>query len=130
MDGKELTATPNAIPAFRTLEGFLSAVASARGVSLSEMAPITQLLVCTDNTVYRIVALRPNESMILIQGGRFFPEMARGRLCGSSFGGGLLRTNWIGIGFRMEINGVEGRIVTSPVRSIAVEQEERLPGPF
>jgi hypothetical protein len=130
MDGKELTATPNAIPAFRTLEGFLSAVASARGVSLSEMAPITQLLVCTDNTVYRIVALRPNESMILIQGGRFFPEMAQGRLCGSSFGGALLRTNWIGIGFRMEINGVEGRIVTSPVRSIAVEQEERLPGPF
>jgi hypothetical protein len=122
--------TGSGVPLWRTLEGFAHAVAASEGVSLSEIAPVTQLLVRTDNSLYRIVALDPTESAILIQGGRFFPEMAEGRLCGSSFGGGLLKTNWIGVGLRMEIYGAEGRIVTSPVRSITVEDEGSLPGPF
>jgi hypothetical protein len=130
MQRRELRAATGAVPMCRTLEGFANAVASAEGVALSDMAPVTQLLVRTNNTLYRIVALHPHASAILIQGGRFFPEMAEGRLCGSSFGGGLLKTNWIGVGLRMEIYGAEGRIVTSPVRSITVEDEGSLPGPF
>jgi hypothetical protein len=108
-----------AVPPAATLEGFV-ATAAGNGISLHEVEPLTRLLVCTCNTRYRIVVSRQNT--ILVQGGRFFPDLTSAQLEGSSAGGSFLKLAWIGVGMRMEISAGGQRIVTSPVRAIARER--------
>ena len=114
-----------------TLDGFAQEVALTEGVGLAELESLTTLLVRTDNSLYRIIVLQPPHPKILVQGGRFFTETTEGRLSGSSFGGSFLKMAWLGCGLRMEICS-EGhqRIVTSPVRSIEIQKDSCLPGPF
>ena len=40
---------------------------------------------------------------------------------GSSFGGSCLKLGWVGVGLRMEFHAEDQWIITSHVRSIAVE---------
>jgi hypothetical protein len=108
------------VPREATLDGFVQC-ASGTGVSLREIEPLTTLLVGTCNTQYRIIVSR--QSAILVQGGRFFPDVTAANLDGSSAGGSFLRVGWIGVGLRMEISAGGQRIVTSPVRSITTERE-------
>ena len=118
------------VPRRCTLEGFAQEVALTEGVGLAELESLTTLLVRTDNSLYRITVLQPPQPKILVQGGRFFPETTEGRLAGSSFGGSFLKMAWLGCGLRMEIYSKGQRIVTSPVRSIEIQQDSCLPGPF
>ena len=113
-----------------TLDGFSEAVSHADGVGLADLDPITTLLVRTHNTLYRITAVRPPTTHVLVQGGRFFPNTTDARLWGSSFGGSLLKMAWIGVGLRMEICANGQLIITSPVKAIHVQQDSALPGPF
>jgi hypothetical protein len=113
-------AAPAAVPREATLEGFVQS-ASGAGISLRELEPLTTLLVGTCNTQYRIIVSR--QSAILVQGGRFFPEVTTATLDGSSAGGSFLKVAWIGVGLRMEISAGGQRIVTSPVRSITTERD-------
>jgi hypothetical protein len=99
-------------------------------MDLSELEPLTRLKVRTHYTLYQLIVLSPWESRVLIQGGRFFAEPVEASLGGSSYGGCMLKTRWIGLGMRMEIYGEEGHIVTSPVRSVETEDDSSLPGPF
>ncbi|MBM3819570.1 MAG: hypothetical protein FJW14_11240 [Acidimicrobiia bacterium] len=110
------------LPREATLDGFVQC-ASGTGISLRELEPLTTLLVGTCNTQYRIIVSR--QSAILVQGGRFFPEVTTAHLDGSSAGGSFLKVAWIGVGLRMEISAGGQRIVTSPVRSITTEREPR-----
>jgi hypothetical protein len=110
------------LPREATLDGFVQA-ASGSGVSLRELEPLTTLLVGTCNTQYRIIVSR--QSAVLVQGGRFFPEVTSAHLDGSSAGGSFLKVAWIGVGMRMEISAGGQRIVTSPVRTIATERVPR-----
>ena len=118
------------IPRLCTLEGFREEVDRRGGMDLSELEPLTRLKVRTHYTLYQLIVLSPWESRVLIQGGRFFAEPVEASLGGSSYGGCMLKTRWIGLGMRMEIYGEDGHIVTSPVRSVQVEDESSLPGPF
>ena len=113
-----------------TLDGFATEVALADGVGLHELDPLTTVIVKTLNSLYRVVVLEPPRPRILIQGGRFFPQPTEALLAGASFGGSLLKLAWLGCGLRMEICSDGQRIVTSPVQSIAVERDTKLPGPF
>lgn len=115
------TNTAVLIPREATLDGFVQS-ASGAGVSLRDMEPLTTLLVATCNTQYRIIISR--QSAILVQGGRFFPEVTSAHLDGSSAGGSFLKVAWIGVGMRMEISAGGQRIVTSPVRTITRERAE------
>jgi hypothetical protein len=115
-------APPAALPREATLDGFVASTSGA-GISLRELEPLTTLLVGTCNTQYRIIVSR--QSAILVQGGRFFPEVTTATLDGSSAGGSFLKVAWIGVGLRMEISAGGQRIVTSPVRSITREREPR-----
>lgn len=115
------TNTAVLIPREATLDGFVQS-ASGAGVSLRDMEPLTTLLVATCNTQYRIIISR--QSAILVQGGRFFPEVTSAHLDGSSAGGSFLKVAWIGVGMRMEISAGGQRIVTSPVRTITTERAE------
>ena len=102
-----------------TLEGFVQAANLVDGVSVRDLAPLTTLVVSTCNSRYRIVVSR--NAAILVQGGRFFPDVTDARLEGSSMGGSFLKVAWIGVGLRMEISAAGQRIITSPVRAISTE---------
>jgi len=106
-----------------TLDGFAVAT-SGPGIALRQLEPLTQLLVQTRNTSYRIVVSR--DADIVIQGGTFFPDPTHAHVEGSSLGGNLLKVGWIGVGLRMEIVADGRRIVTTAVRSI-VRQDDHGP---
>ena len=86
------------------------------------MEALTTLLVQTDNSVYQITILQPHRREVVVQGGAFFPERTRACLSGSTFGGSCLKMGWVGIGLHMEFHAEDQWIITSHVRSIAVEQ--------
>ena len=103
-----------------TLDGFSDDVSATEGVSLSDLEPLTTLLVRTRNSLYRIIVLRG--TTVLVRGGRSFGDVTLGVLNGSSSGGNLLKLAWIGVGLCMEIHSDGRRIVTSPVRAITAER--------
>ena len=113
-----------------TLDGFSDVVSRAEGVGLTSLDPITLMMVRTQNTLYRITVLRPPKTHVIVQGGRFFPEPTEARLWGSSFGGSFLKMAWVGVGLRMEICANGQLIITSPVRTIDIQPDAALPGPF
>jgi len=117
------------IPRRSTLNGFAKEALSTAGIGLRFLEPLSKLLVRTLNTSYELTLLDPEESTVLVQGGSYFGQPTEAVLFGSSFGGNLLRVRWIGCGMRMEIKTQDRKIVTSPVRSVEVVEEE-LPGPF
>ena len=57
-----------------------------------------------------------------LQGGRFFTVRTRACLSGRNFGGRCLKLGWVGVGLRMEFHTEDTWVITSHVRSIAVEQ--------
>ena len=103
-----------------TLDGF-AAVTNGPGVALRQLEPLTELVIQTRNTSYRLVVSR--DADIVIQGGTFFPDPTRAHVEGSSLGGNLLKVGWIGVGLRMEILAEGRRIVTTPVRSIVRRED-------
>ncbi len=105
-----------------TLDGFVEAVSQSQGVGLTDVDVLTTLVVHTENSVYRITILQPYMREVLVQGGAFFTARTRACLSGSSFGGSCLKLGWIGVGLRMEFHADDQWIITSHVRSIAVEE--------
>ena len=118
------------VPRRRTLNGFAQEALSRPGMSLTQLDALSCLHVHTRNSLYQVTVLDPCESKVLIQGGEFFIEPTEAILCGSSFGGSLLRLRWIGEGMRMEISGGGLKVVTSPVQSLELRDEPPLAGPF
>jgi hypothetical protein len=111
------------VPRACTLDGFIEASADT-GVHIDQLDPLTELIVQTRNSIYKVLVIDPHASKILIRGGRWFPVSVGATLAGSGFGGSFLKTRWIGVGFRMELNveGFDGLvIITSPVCSIALD---------
>ena len=109
------------VPRHRTLDGVVEAASQADGVGLTDVDTFTTLVVQTDNSVYQITVLQPYKREVFVQGGAFFPERRRACLSGSSFGGSCLKLGWVGIGLHMEFHADDQWIITSHVRSIAVE---------
>jgi len=118
------------VPGCCTLDGFADDTRRREGMAITQLAALSKLCVRTQNTRYQIILLDSSESKVLIQGGLFLPEFTEAILCGSSFGGSLLKSGWIGIDMRMEIFGEGRSIVTSPVRSVHIENEYNLHGPL
>ena len=108
------------VPRAATLDGFVDDLADARGIYLRDVEPMTMLTIRTCNSQYRVIV--SSDTSVIVQGGQFFPDATPGRIDGSGFGGSLLKVGWIGIGLRMEIFADGQRIITSPVRDIAVER--------
>ena len=114
------TTTTTRIARAATLDGFTGEASAADGVHLPQLEPMTTLVVRTHNSTYRIVV--SHETTVLVEGGRFFPELTPAYLEGASFGGSFLKVGWIAIGLRMEIRADGQRIITSPVREIVKER--------
>ena len=114
-------SSPGVIARHRTLDGFLAAVSRADGIRLTQLAPLTTLLVRTRNSVYRITILTPHRYDVLVYGGTFFAEPTRACLNGSSFGGSCLKLGWVGVGLHLEFHAGEQWIITLRVRAVTVE---------
>ena len=118
------------VPSRSTLCGFAKEVLAKPGLALDGLEPLCRLRVRTLNTTYQLTLLDPWEARVLVQGGTYFAQPTEAVVSGSTFGGSLLKTRWIGCGMRMEIKSEQVNVVTSPVRSVAVEEATDLPGPF
>ena len=114
--------TPDVVPRRCTLDGFVEEVSRTHGVGLADVDAFSTLVVRTRNSVYHITILRPWAREVLVQGGEFFTARTRACLNGSSFGGSCLKLGWVGIGSHMEFHADDQWIITSHVRSIAVER--------
>ena len=90
------------------------------GLQVDRLAELDELSIRTRNNVYRIVIMVPLGGDVMVQGGRFFPELTRVRLSGCSLGGAFLKQRGIYVGFRMEIQSGLETIVTSDVQSIQI----------
>jgi hypothetical protein len=130
LDEMSTTAERRLVPRGATLHGFVETVTHANGLSIADLDPITPLIVRTENSLYRITVLEPRGRRILVQGGSYFPESTHAELEGSSLGGSLLKQGWIAPGLRMEISTDGRRIVTSRVRSMEINGNDGIPGPF
>ncbi len=118
------------LPRLCTLDGFAEELAKLGGVDPSLLDPLSQIRVTTERTTYRITVIDPGTSRVLLQDPKFFPLPLQAQLSGSSFGGSLLKQQWIGIGMRMELYCEEGHILTAPVVSVEVEEDTEIAGPF
>ena len=117
--GAPAATTRQAVPRLFTLDGFAEKLADSEGVDLLDLEPMTTLVVRTAHSAYRIVVLQ--DTTVLLQGGRCFPDATIAHLRGSGLGGHLLKLAWIGVGLRMEFRVDGKRFVTSPVRAITTE---------
>ena len=113
--------SPEVVPRRRTLDGFTEAASQADGIGLTDVDALTTLVVRTAHSVYRITVLTPHRREVLVHGGAFFPQHTRACLAGSSFGGSCLKLGWVGVGLHLEFHAGEQWIITSRVRSLAVE---------
>lgn len=118
------------VPRRCTLVGFTEETAQGRGIHLPRLEALTQLEVSTRNSLYRITVLEPRDWRVIVRGGRYFPYDTAAYLCGSGYGGALLKLAWIGVGLSCEFSAGGTRVVTSPVRGFRVIESPPLPGPF
>ena len=90
------------------------------GVQISDFKELDTLSVETRHHTYEITIIDPNTAEVWIRGGERFPERTVAFLSGASMGGSFLKAHGIYVGFKMELQVGLKRIVTSPVRSIAL----------
>ncbi len=104
-----------------TVSHFIEVVGHGRveGVQLSELTPLTTVVVWTWNSQYRFIVIEGN--CVSVEGGELFPGPTSVRLDGASMGGRGLIDGWICIGLNIELRDGYRRITTSPVVAIAAE---------
>jgi hypothetical protein len=91
------------------------------GVAVNLLEPGTTLVVTTRNSEYRLVVLL-DPSVVLVKGGKSFPDATVAALAGATAGGSTVKVGWIQVGLHMEIRDGERRVTSSPVRSILIER--------
>lgn len=105
------------------VDGVMELAGHVEGVQLSELPPLTTLLVWTWNSLYRVVVM--DGSSVSVQGGTFFPAPTSAQFDGASMGRGSVMTGWICVGLLMELHVDGTRVKTSPVVAIATEPMQR-----
>lgn len=90
------------------------------GVKLSALMPSDTIRASTLNSDYEISLLDPESGHVLLKGGKHFLEPVDATVNGSTFGGWMIKLDWLGVGLRMEFSANGKRFVTTPVSSIQV----------
>jgi hypothetical protein len=96
------------------------------GVDLRSLPNGTQVVVDTRNSRYRLVMLEEHGCKALVQGGRYFGRETEVDVHGSALAGCPVDDGWVGLGLSLELSLRGKRILTSRVRSIAVEPHAAL----
>jgi hypothetical protein len=97
------------------------------GLYASILRPGTRLMVETLNSFYEIKII--DHRIVEVFGGTRrdgttrFPQPVEGIVIGSTWGGSMLKVDWVGLDMRLELRivGTRGSLVTSPVKKIVVE---------
>jgi len=115
------------VPSRATLTGFTEISGATEGVDLGNLSARDRIHLRTDNSDYRIILTDPRTCRVVVQGGRLFVEPTEAIIRGSTCGGAMLRTGWIGIGLQLELACILAEdplknVVTSPVQSLFVER--------
>jgi len=117
------------VPHASTLDAWSSRDWS-RGIDVTRLSPLDELIVTTRNSTYTILIVNPSTGDVKIRGGAFFPSFATARICGSSLGRGFLKRHVVHAGFCLEVTHQElGLIVTTRVRTAVVSCAVRHPTP-
>src|SRR5262245_41651145 len=99
------------------MDAFSAAVADPECVQLSQLQPLTTLLVWTRNSFYRFVVM--DHPSVRVQGGAQFADPSPAELAGAGTGLGFVLDGLICIGLAIELRAGDARIVTSPVLAIS-----------
>jgi hypothetical protein len=94
----------------------------SQAVHISSLEAFQQLQVCTQNTLYELIVINQSGD-VQVRGGKYFPDWTPARLAGCTAGGSFLKRLAINLGLQMEFEFDRRRIVTSPVRTIALLQQ-------
>ena len=97
----------------------------SQAVHLTSLEEFQQIHVCTQNTLYELIVINQCGD-VRVRGGRYFPDWTAARLAGCTAGGSFLKRLAINLGLQMEFELDRRRIVTSPVRTIAILQKPLL----
>ena len=93
------------------------------GLALESLQEYDTIHAHTHNSDYQIFIFDPKTGRALVQGGPYLSKPVAALVCGSTIGGGMLKTGWLGIGLCMEIFVHGHRLVTSPVQSLSVSRD-------
>lgn len=104
-----------------TLTGFADDIGCEKGVAIAALEPGTGLTVRTANSQYHFTVIDGARHRVLVEGGNHFPEATPAVLQGSTKGGRLLKTGWIGEGLHVELSVGPRCIITSRVRSVTTD---------
>jgi hypothetical protein len=94
----------------------------SEAVHVDSLEEFQQIHVCTQNTLYELIVIT-HCGDVRVRGGRYFPDWTPVRFAGSTAGGSFLKRLAINLGLQMEFEFDRRRIVTSPVRTIAILQK-------
>jgi hypothetical protein len=94
----------------------------SEAVNVGSLEEFQQIQVCTQNTLYELIVINHGGD-IQVRGGRYFPDWTAARFAGSTAGGCFLKRLAITLGLQMEFELDRRRIITSPVRTIAILQK-------
>lgn len=99
------------------------------GVRLSTLRHGTKILVETLNSFYELTVSGSKAKLFggtCADGTTRFPQEVDAFVVGSTWGGSVVMTDWIGIGMHVEVamSDLSSGIVTSPVRSITIEEAD------
>lgn len=102
--------------------------ASRDGLQVDKLEEGTKLTVETMNSVYEIKILETDQPLsVEISGGSLrdgnvrYEESVPVYFVGSTFGGSMLKMNWIGKGMCMEFADNDRVLTTSPVQNVEIE---------
>ena len=88
------------------------------GVHLTDLSPGAALSIQTQNRVYEMVVLR-DETVLLCGHPEFCPDPIEVRIQGSTWGGSMIRTKFLGRGMHLEFeHPVHRTILTSRILDI------------
>ncbi len=89
------------------------------GVFLSDLKPRTILFIQTQHHCYTAVFVRDNQALIWGHP-KFCPRPVSVSISGSTWGGSMLKSRFVGRGMRLEFHhpGYKTPIVTSPIQAI------------
>jgi hypothetical protein len=91
------------------------------GVYLRDLAPGSVLSLQTMNRVYKVVVL-DDETALISGHPEFCPEPAQVRILGSTWGGSMLKTKFLGFGMHLEFeHPVHRTVLTSRIVDIRAQ---------
>jgi len=91
--------------------------ADLKGVIMEDQPFGTKIVVETKNSTYCMEVL---EDGVMLQGGKYFPEPRHAYFNGSTWGGSILKSGWIGYDMHMEFSCGRKRMLTTLVNKAKI----------